>query len=785
MFRKTILQAYFLALITTVVLRTIEARSLQNYSRQDDDEFYAHLGNNNSSRVPYNLEEIYKGDFLAMPFNGTWISSNEILYENPTSGDILKYNVETYKRTLILRGSVLDEYGPNYACKLSPDHSHLLIGYAQHIKFRHSRYRKYAIYDLKTNTVEKIADGEDLLLAEWSTLGNSLIYERNNDLYYREVDGNGTCVTRRLTTDGVRGEIYNGVLDWVYEEEVMRTGSAIWFSPDGKWLAFASLNDTEVKTASYFYYGKPGDLDYQYPKEVFIKYPKAGTKNPDVALFLVNLKDPGSKLVSLEPPVDVVGTQGILFTVDWLKNDSVAAIWTNRVQNAGSLVSYDTKGKKTELLKMAEEKGWLEVSERILFHEDKLFIIKNQKTNIKEGKYEHVTSYEMVNGALTNERDLSPFSTSVQSLVKIDSKNGRIYYLATAPGEPSQKNLYSARVDGKGKPACVSCSLLTPEGNNCTYVSVSFSKDASNYALLCLGPDPPTVEIYNDEHKKTHTWENNEILREKLKKRSSVSIKIVDIPVNGYTSKAKMILPPGFNESQKYPMIVQVYAGPNTAAIKDIAVHSYNFYYSTNRSVIWTVIDGRGSAYRGSEMLYEIYRRFGTVEIEDQIAVTKQLQSMFPWIDSKRTGIWGWSYGGFAAAMALATDNENIFKCGISVAPVSSWIYYDSIYTERYMGLPTPEDNLAGYNRSDVTKYVEGIRGKKYMLIHGTGDDNVHYQQSMALAKSLAIADIPFEQISYPDEAHSLSGITPHLAHTLDHFWGECMSLSYARVSQN
>lgn len=156
-----------------------------------------------------------------------------------------------------------------------------------------------------------------------------------------------------------------------------------------------------------------------------------------------------------------------MFTVEWLKNETVAAIWTNRVQNVGELVSYDTRGKMNKLLNLAEDKGWLEVPDKILIHEDKILLIKNQETNRVEGKYEHVTSFQLVNGTLTNETDLSPFSFSVQSLLKIDSKYGIIYYLASAPGGPSQRNLYSVRVtDGnKKRPTCISCSLLTPEGN--------------------------------------------------------------------------------------------------------------------------------------------------------------------------------------------------------------------------------------------------------------------------------------------------------------------------------
>jgi len=157
--------------------------------------------------------------------------------------------------------------------------------------------------------------------------------------------------------------------------------------------------------------------------------------------------------------------------------------------------------------------------------------------------------------------------------------------------------------------------------------------------------------------------------------------------------------------------------------------------------------------------------------------VAKKLTEKYSFIDSGNVGIWGWSYGGFTTASALARDDENVFKCGISVAPVTSWMYYDSIYTERYMGLPYPRDNLAGYNHTDLTLLAKKFDGKKFYLIHGNADDNVHYQQSMMLSKALERSDVLFRQQSYPDENHGLGRVLPHLYHSMIQFWSECFDL--------
>ncbi|PNF24642.1 hypothetical protein B7P43_G00739 [Cryptotermes secundus] len=224
-------------------------------------------------------------------------------------------------------------------------------------------------------------------------------------------------------------------------------------------------------------------------------------------------------------------------------------------------------------------------------------------------------------------------------------------------------------------------------------------------------------------------------------------------------------------------MLVYVYGGPNSVQISDAFTLGWGAYLTTNRSIIYALIDGRGSGLKGDDMKFSVYRRLGSVEIEDQILVTITLQSRFPYIDQTRTAIWGWSYGGYATAMTLAIDRLAIFKCGASVAPVTSWIYYDSIYTERYMGLPSLEDNQQGYNNSDVTRLVENFRGKQFYLLHGNADDNVHYLQAMELSRALELANILFRQQSYPDENHSLRSVLLHVYTSMDQFWAQCFDL--------
>lgn len=330
----------------------------------------------------------------------------------------------------------------------------------------------------------------------------------------------------------------------------------------------------------------------------------------------------------------------------------------------------------------------------------------------------------------------------------------------------------------------MSCDITTIEGNNCTYAAASFSKSFSNYALTCSGPDPTIVDIYESEtDTKIRDWEHNTNLRTKIKNYDLPTEHFVRIAIPGtpYEAAVKLMLPkeidfetPG---DKKYPMIIDVYAGPNSARVSNSYSSGFKNYLITSQKIIYASIDGRGSANKGLDMVYELNNKLGTVEILDQITVTKILQERYKFIDAERTAIWGWSYGGYATALALEYDTENVFKCGISVAPVTNWMYYNTMYTERYMG--TPQENAKGYADGDATQKLAQFENHKhkFLLIHGNADDNVHYQQTMALSRSLQKADILFEQISYPDENHGLGGVSKQLYNKMDEFWKSCLDL--------
>lgn len=277
-------------------------------------------------------------------------------------------------------------------------------------------------------------------------------------------------------------------------------------------------------------------------------------------------------------------------------------------------------------------------------------------------------------------------------------------------------------------------------------------------------------------------YDDNQQLSNRVTRYAMPGISRLKVPVPGsnQTANVKLYLPPNFDESYKYPMVVYVYGGPGSQSVEDKwSQYEFQTYLSGNHDMVYAIIDPMGSGFQGDDWMFKVYRGFGTAEVTSTIAATKYLQENLPYVDKDKTGIWGWSYGGFLSLSVLGNDTGGVFRCGGSVAPVTDWTLYDTYYTERYMGLL--EDNQNGYARSRVFNSIQNLKDKKYFLMHGTHDDNVHLQQSLLLAKALEHYDILFRQNLYPDQDHTIYAYHRHLYHTItDFFVNEC---DFARPS--
>ncbi|XP_021935063.1 venom dipeptidyl peptidase 4-like [Zootermopsis nevadensis] len=733
------------------------------------------------------LDDIIKGRFAPNGFNGTWISGTEFFYTND-QGDAVLFDVATRRSKIIVttRFLITTNKIPDapFNFEFSADRRYLLIAHNYRKIFRHSFLASYQILDLETRNsipLENSDHGPESTvhqLVVWAPEGNGFVYVHRNNIYYRPTAASIDEV--QLTRSGIPA----------FPEEVLSSNKALWFSPDSKKLAYATFDDNRTRVMSIPFYGLPGSLEYQYTHAVNIRYPKPGTPNPTAGLSVVDLEEaingnPNS--VELQPPQELLQSEPILSAVTWATEDNVAAVWMNRIQNIAKIVSCSARTSLClELLSLRESSGWVDLFTAPLFSSDgtRMVLILPHDQGPSNGAYRHVSIVQKGrNVALTSGK------FTVTEIVSWDRARNLIYYLATEEVDPAVLHLYSVSDNPEtapNKPLCISCAVRTVTDNTqCLYVKSTFSLDSSYYTLTCSGPSVPEVSIFNKDHIKLMVLESNDDLRQLLQGKALPIAKQLEVSVpGGFKARVQLWLPPNIDMSgkTKYPLLVNVYGGPDSYQVTKQFTVDWSTYLTVNKSIIYAAIDGRGSGLKGNNMLFAVYKHLGSSEIDDQVNVTRFLQENINYIDKERTAIWGWSYGGYATGMALAKDKLNVFKCGISVAPVSDWSYYDTVYTERYMGLPSTHDNLKGYINAALTRISSNIRNKQYLLVHGTLDDNVHYQQSMMLAKALEHNDVLFQQMSYPDEEHGLTGVRPHLYHTLGNFLDRCFDLQEQKV---
>uniref|UniRef100_A0A8C4N0J6 Fibroblast activation protein alpha n=1 Tax=Equus asinus asinus TaxID=83772 RepID=A0A8C4N0J6_EQUAS len=537
----------------------------------------------------------------------------------------------------------------------------------------------------------------------------------------------------QITFNGKENKIFNGVPDWVYEEEMLATKYALWWSPNGKFLAYAEFNDTEIPVIAYSYYG-----DEQYPRTINIPYPKAGAKNPVVRVFIIDATYPDYVGPREVPVPAIIASSDYYFSwLTWVTDDRICLQWLKRIQNVSVLSICDFR------------EDWQTWDCPKFFVSTPVFsydAISYYKIFSDKDGYKHIHYIKDTENAIQitsgKWEAINIFRVTQDSLLVLFSFSSRI----SIGGYPPRKK-------------CVTCHLRK---ERCQYYTASFSDYAKYYALVCY-----EIKILEENKELENALKNIKLPKEEIKK----------LEVDEITLWYKMILPPQFDKSKKYPLLIQVYGGPCSQSVRSIFAISWISYLASKEGIVIALVDGRGTAFQGDKLLYAVYRKLGVYEVEDQITAVRKFIEM-GFIDEKRIAIWGWSYGGYVSSLALASGT-GLFKCGIAVAPVSSWEYYASIYTERFMGLPTKDDNLKHYKNSTVMARAEYFRNVDYLLIHGTADDNVHFQNSAQIAKALVNAQVDFQAMWYSDQNHGISGLsTKHLYTHMTHFLKQCFSLS-------
>ncbi|KAM3857129.1 dipeptidyl peptidase 4-like [Diretmus argenteus] len=700
---------------------------------------------------PFTLDDVFNGSLRPKSYNMRWMSDHEYLHK--TQGSVFHHDVKTGNTTEFISSSTFQQVDA-YDYVLSADHQYVALMSNYSKLWRHSFTATYWIHHRENQSLILSDMPYEIQYFAWAPEGNKLAFVWRNNVY---VKSSPTSPAQQVTFTGDSNVISNGVADWVYEEEMFSSTQALWWSPGGKYVAYAEFNDTEVQTIEYSWYGTD-----QYPHTVVIPYPKPGTPNPVVKLFVVDTANT-TKITQVVVPPSFGSGEHYLASVTWVTEDRLAVQWLNRTQNHLILQIYNFDGSNWntgENLHLESHTGWIgrfAPAEPVFAADKRSYYLVMSDTS----GYKHI--HHVVEGKATA---ITSGKWEVIDILKVTADS--VYYSSNQDGgRPGGRNVYR-HTDSVSD--CLTCTL---RGESCQYNSAYFSRDASFYLMACYGPGIPYYSLRDSwENTEVKVLEDNSVFSGLITDIQMPSMRRATITIGEFTLWYEMTLPPGFDESKKYPLLIDVYAGPCSQTADYRYRVSWSTYLASTEKVIVASFDGRGSGYQGDKIMHEIYKRLGTYEVEDQITAAKEFINM-GFIDKDRIAIWGWSYGGYVTSMALGAGSK-VFKCGMAVAPVSKWEYYDSIYTERYMTLPS--ENPFYWN-STVTERAKNFTSVQYLLVHGTADDNVHFQQAAQISKALVDEQVDFEAMWYTDKDHGLGGSAYHHVYThMSHFLQRCFA---------
>lgn len=607
--------------------------------------------------------------------------------------------------------------------------------------YRRSTKADYFVYNLKSRKITEVSPNGKQQYASFSPDGSKIAFVRNNNLFIKDLISGAE---KQITKDGKFNHIINGSADWVYEEEFSFAKAFFW-SPDSRKIAYYKFDESQVPEFSMMMY------EGLYPQPYRYKYPKAGEKNSEVSIHIYDLDDNATKNVDVGQEKDQYIPR-IRWTAD---PDRLCVLRLNRHQNKLEYLFADARTGSSKVVLTEDDKAYIDIE-------------KEQLTFLPNGKYfinvserdgwNHLYLYDM-NGKII--RQITKGNWEVTEVYGIDPKNNTIYYQSTEIS-PLQRDVYAISLDGKNKKR-----ISTEDGTN----EASFSSDFS-YCILSHSENglPLTITLHNQAGKFIRTLEDNHVLKQRLKNYNVqpaefFSFKTSEgIELNGY-----MIKPADFDPSRKYPVLMYVYGGPGSQSAADRWNGSRHLWsnYLAQQGYIVACVDNRGTGFRGAAFKKSTYKELGKYETIDQIEAAKWLAEQ-PYVNPSRIGIWGWSYGGYMSSLCI-TKGADVFSMAIAVAPVTTWRFYDTIYTERY--LRTPQENPEGYDENSPINFADRLKGK-FLLVHGTGDDNVHFQNSVMFSEALIQAGKPFEQAYYPNKNHGIYGgnTTMHLYRRMTDF---------------
>uniref|UniRef100_A0A6Q2ZCR4 Uncharacterized protein n=1 Tax=Esox lucius TaxID=8010 RepID=A0A6Q2ZCR4_ESOLU len=692
-----------------------------------------------NAKRTFTINDVFNSSIKARSYNMRWISDHEYLHRE--DGSVFLYNLIAKNNTEFLSAITFAQVAASDYL-VSADRKYVAFQSNWTKIWRHSFTASYSLYDMSGSMFISPTDiPHQVQLFLWAPTGNKMAFVFENNVYLK-TGPNAQAV--QVTFSGTHNRILNGIPDWVYEEEMFSSNMAMWWSPGGRYLAYAEFNDTLVHSIEYSWYGEG-----QYPSTVVIPYPKPGTPNPLVKLFVVDTEKP-SNITEVRVVTEVAlfsrgSSDHYLATVTWVTDKQIAVQWQKRNQKEVRLQIYDFDGNSwienaVEKHDITSESGWVgrfSPSRPVLTPDQRLYIVKSDSKG-----YKHIHQLHRTGGSAT-----AVTSGTWEVIDILKATNDAMYYSSNQfRNRPGGRNIYRITLGASPSvPQCLTCSV---DEDRCQYNSAYFSHNASFFRMDCYDG----LELEKSALDKGVADETFTVLENNMGLEGILS----EIQMPTMRLWYQMTLPPGFDQSKKYPLLIDVYAGPCSQKADYRFRLDWAVYLASTEKVVVASFDGRGSGFQGDKLMHSIYGHLGTYEVEDQIMAAREFIKM-GFIDKERIAIWGWSYGGYVTSMVLGAGS-GVFKCGMAVAPVSKWEYYDSIYTERYM--KQPSENAEFYNLSLC-----------FIL------DNVHFQQAAQISKALVEEQVDFDAMWYTDKDHGLDGsANQHVYTHMSHFLLKCFA---------
>ncbi len=654
-----------------------------------------------------------------------------------------KYSYQEYKKigTIVSSATLkykdftigIDDYDFN------ADESKILIATNQEAIYRHSSKSYYFIYDIKSKSFTPLSDVKKSKqrLATFSPDGKQCAFVRDNNIFIKHLESGEE---KQITFDGSINNVINGATDWVYEEEFSFDRGLYW-NPKSDRIAYYKFNESEVKEFQMEMYGT------LYPDHYKFKYPKAGEDNSVVTIHVYDVNRNKTDDFDLGAETDIYVPR-----ISW-SNDgyTLLAQRLNRLQNKLEILTGDFNPTRKMIAAVQTKTVYTETSETYIDIHDNMQMLSDSKTVLWTSEKDGFNHFYLIDVSTGKATQVTKGNWEVTSGYGLDEKTNKIYFQA-AKVNATQREVYSVKTDGSD----MKLLSINPGTNE-----AEFSATYKYFLLYHSDANTPfTVSIHSNfkksKLKKPLVIENNADLKKRMKEYDLSAKTFMTVKnAEGTDLNAWMIKPSNFDATKKYPLLMFVYGGPGINTVNDAWTYGNYFWFQSlaQQGYIVVSVDARGTGYRGREFKHCTYQQLGKYETEDQIAAAKVLGKM-DFIDAKRIGIFGWSYGGYMSSLCI-TKGAGTFKSAIAVAPVTNWRYYDNIYTERFMR--TPQENGKNYDINSPINHVDKLKGN-YLLIHGSADDNVHFQNAMEMADALVKANKQFDFMAYPNKNHGIYG---------------------------